>query len=203
MTRLARTPMTPQPTYRILGVDPGWANTGWAIVERPFDTLVGPSHCIALGVVRTKKADKKVMRNLRVSADDQRRLAEWHQEMVRVILEYQPRVLAYEVYQPFSNRLGGNAWKTARMEGAVQLLGLERRLAVMPFLPVDLKKGFTGGRSASKEEIFDAVAQRVYGFGTLASTRRKGDLEHIGDAAGHAELAFTEVQGMRQLGVFR
>lgn len=179
----------------IMGVDPGLASTGVAILEKsPNQKPI----CLELNVVRTKKADKKDRRGLRVTADDSRRLREVWNGLADMAQKWQPQALAFEVYSPYRAQ-GGSAWKAARIEGAVQMFGLERGMLVLPFLPQDLKRGFCGRASASKEAVLDAMCFKVENLEQMVQTFSKTLREHVADAAGHAYLAFEEVYRMRAM----
>jgi Holliday junction resolvasome RuvABC endonuclease subunit len=182
-------------TLMVMGVDPGLASTGVAILEKsPNQKPI----CRELNVVRTKKADKKDRRGLRVTADDSRRLREVWNGLTDMTQVWQPQVLAFEVYSPYGAQ-GGSAWKTARVEGAIQMFGLERGMLVLPFLPMDLKRGFCGRANASKQDVLFALAQKVENLEQMVQTFSKTLREHVADAAGHAYLAFEEVYRMRAM----
>lgn len=141
------------------------------------------------------------MRNLRVASDDLRRLKELYYDLAGIIQKWKPHALAYEVYQPFKAQ-GGNAWKSARAEGMVQAVGLAFDLVLLPFIPVDLKLGIAGNRSASKKVIQDRMCSLVDDFELMLGDFPKTRKEHPADAAGYGLLAFNELQKMRDfLGV--
>lgn len=178
-----------------MGVDPGWAEMGVAILtkrlnERPV--------CHLARVIRTQKAKKKDLRGMRVSADDSRRIRELHNGLVDVVSEYSPQSLAFEVYSAYGKQ-GGNAWKSSRIEGGVQIFGLERGMLVLPFIPHDLKKAACGRVSASKQEVIDALGEMIVNLEALLASLPKGVREHAADAAGYAYLAFDEMYRMRRM----
>jgi Holliday junction resolvasome RuvABC endonuclease subunit len=106
--------------------------------------------------------------------------------------------MAFEVYSPYGGQ-GGSAWKTARIEGAVQMFGLEREILVLPFLPQDLKRGFCGRAGASKMDVQEALYGKVDNLRMMIQNFPKTVQEHIADAAGHAYLAFEEILRMRAI----
>lgn len=182
-------------TLMVMGVDPGLASTGIAILEKRANQK---PVCLELNVVRTKKADKKDRRGLRVTADDSRRLREIWNGLAAMTQAWQPQALAFEVYSPYRAQ-GGTAWKAARIEGAVQMFGLEREMLVLPFLPQDLKRGFCGRVNASKEDVQNALAAKVENLDQMVNRFSKTLREHVTDAAGHAYLAFEEIFRMRSM----
>lgn len=183
------------PKLIVMGVDPGLASTGLAILEKAPGKKAS---CLKLKVIRTKKADKKDRRNLRVTADDSRRLKEIRDGLAELFEDLRPQALAFEVYSPYGAQ-GGSAWKTARVEGAVQMFGLEREILVLPFLPQDLKRGFCGRVGASKVDVQTALCEKVDDLRTAIQNFPKTVQEHVADAAGHAYLAFEEILRMRAM----
>ena len=157
-----------------------------------------PPVCLHASVIQTKKSGKKQMRGLRVSADDARRVREFWKGLSAIADEYCPTVLAFEVYAPYRSQ-GGSAWKTGRIEGAIQMFGFDRGYAVLPFLPLDLKKGICGVQNASKDDVLHAVSERVVGLDKFLQRIHLKLQEHAADAAGHAYLAFEEMSQMRTL----
>ena len=87
----------------VVGLDPGFALTGVAVLRRDGDLV----RCEHLEVIETKKTPKKLMRHLRVSADDYQLVRQIHFAIQKVITEYQPVAVAYEVYQPFTGKVKG------------------------------------------------------------------------------------------------
>ena len=183
------------PTLIVMGVDPGLAATGVAILEKAEGKK---PICLEMNVIRTQKAKKKDLRGMRVTADDSRRMREIWNGLADMERKFKPQALAFEVYTPHKAQ-GGAAWKTGRIEGAVQMFGLERGMLVLPFLPQDLKRGFCGKLSASKEEVLDVMSVKVENLERMVHTFNKTLREHVSDAAGHAYLAFEEMYRMRAM----
>jgi len=185
----------PQSSLTVLGIDPGWASTGVAVLRKYADQSV---ECLHAGVIRTEKSSKKDLRSLRVSADDTRRMKELHVGLAGIADAFDIQVLAYEVYSPYGKQ-GGNAWKASRAEGGVQIFGLERGMVVLPFLPQDLKRAFCGKVSASKDDVIEAMSKKVKSLEAMLLQLPKTMREHAADAAGHAYLAFEEMYRMRAM----
>ena len=192
---LKQRPWVASKTLVVMGVDPGVAATGVAVLAK---TEASAPICQRLELIQTKKADKKDRRGLRVTADDARRLREVWNGLAPIAEEYRPQALAFEVYSPYQAQ-GGNAWKAARIEGAVQMFGLERGMLVLPFLPQDLKRGFCAALNASKGDVQEALIQKIERMSDELERFPKGKREHLADAAGHAYLAFEEMIRMRAM----
>lgn len=193
--RVQPRPWVASKTWVVMGVDPGVANTGVAILGK---TEGSAPICHHLAIIQTKPASKKDKRGLRVSADDSRRMRDIWNGLAEIAVAHSPQALAYEVYSPYRAQ-GGNAWKAARIEGAVQMFGLERGMLVLPFLAQDLKRAFCAKLSASKENVEDALTLKVERLGEQLQQFPKTKREHIADAVGHAYLAFDEMIRMRAM----
>jgi Holliday junction resolvasome RuvABC endonuclease subunit len=182
------------PSLRVLAVDPGFASMGVAILEK-----MGPEiQALAVRPLRTEKSDQKMMRNLRVADDDERRYRELWSGLSELTRQFKPHVIAMENYTPFK-AVGSGAWKTCRVCGLVMGFALSRDLTYLSFNPQDLKRRIAGQLSASKEDVQAALVQKVVGLDALIQKYPKGMHEHLADAAGHAYLAFAEIQKLRQL----
>lgn len=184
-------------TIRILGVDTGLANVGLCLVEST--SVPDQPRCLHVEVFRTKKADKKARRHLRVAADDARRLDEIYDRIVDLIRLYEPHGIAVEAYMPNPNQRGVGAWKTAMAYALILAIGRAFNVAVFTNLPVDIKKPFGGRISASKEAIAKTLVDRVRGFREpflkIGSTQK----EHASDACAHGVLGIDEMISMRKM----
>lgn len=191
---LEKKPWVGSETLTVMGIDPGVAAVGVAILAATQKRIF----CQKLAVIRTKKADKKALRSLRVTADDSRRLKEIYNGLSDITDEFEPHALAFEVYSPYGKQ-GGSAWKASRVEGGVQVFGFDRGMLVLPFLPQDLKRALCGKASASKEDVIDAMSLKVENVENLLQALPKTQREHAADAAGYAYLAFEEMYRMRAM----
>jgi Holliday junction resolvasome RuvABC endonuclease subunit len=179
---------------RCMAVDPGLASLGVAVLE----LRAGLAFALAATVIRTKKADAKALRNLRVSADDLVRLRALWRPLDDLVRAYRPHALAVETYAPRPGQSGSNGWKSAMVYGLVVGLGLAHGLTVIPLRPDDLKRQFTGRASASKDDVGAAVIGQVSSLAELLATLPTGQHEHVTDAAGHALLGLHEMLELRR-----
>lgn len=186
----------PQALQRVMGIDPGFAETGLVILERPHPKL--PPALVTARTITTKKATKKERTNLRVTNDDQRRYREIWTALEQFRVEFSPYAVGLEAYRVFQGR-GGNAWKTAVVYGGVIFWAHSRDLYVAPFLPTDLKKRFCNKKSASKGDVEAVLCQLVPGLAVALDSVAAGRREHIADAAGHAYLVMEEVAEHRKM----
>lgn len=136
---------------RVIGVDPGFASIGYAVVriEPEFEVVE------ALGVIRTEKSDAK--RNVMASDDNLRRAREIY-EAVRGILTPSPFAICAETMS--FPRNSGAAAKVAMCWGVIASLSAEKGIPVVQASPQEIKKVLCGARGASKEEVQEAVLKR-------------------------------------------
>lgn len=193
---------------RVMGVDPGFASTGALVLEQRGqgdDNYVGLLHA---SVIRTEKITTKVTRGLRVSDDDQRRLREIWQSMQSIWDEHPVHAMAVETFTPWTGKRGsgegdqgfggGNAWKSGLVYSLVSAFGYSRRIPVMPFVPMDLKRRIACDPKASKARVAEMAGARIAGLVARIAAANKGDREHIGDAGALALLGLDEMLDMRQ-----
>jgi crossover junction endodeoxyribonuclease RuvC len=126
---------------RILGIDPGIATTGWAIVDFDKD---GKPTAIDYGAILT---DKK----LSVAE----RLSEIYEDMECILKEYTPQYCGIETLLFYNNA------KTAFVVGearGVVLLSLQRAaVPIHEFTPLQVKSSITGYGRAGKKQIQENV----------------------------------------------
>lgn len=195
----AKTPKAwtdPKAPQLVMGIDPGFAEMGVVILERAHPDWQ-PRLLKAL-TLSTAKATQKERTNLRVTSDDQRRYRELWLGLDQVRSQYTPYAVGLEAYRVFEGR-GGNAWKTAVVYGGIIFWAHSCDLYVAPFLPSDLKKRFCNNKSASKDDVAQALARFIPGLESALDSVAKGRREHIADAAGHAYLVMEEVAEHRKM----
>ncbi len=152
---------------RVLGVDPGLAATGYAVVEsrgRRFSVLVA-------GTVRTQPGTVLP-----------ERLGQIHDVLSAAIAAHDPQTVAVE--DVFLARNAPSAMGTAEVIGVVKLLARGRELRSFP--PRQVKKWICGNGSAPKEQMLAMVKALVCSDG--AEMAQWSD--HAGDAVAIALCAF-------------
>lgn len=180
---------------RTLGVDPGFAKMGVAVLEK---TTAGSARAIHLRVIETKKASKKELRSLRVASDDQWRLHEIWSALDAVGQEYGPfAAVGVETYSPY--RGTGSGWKAALAYQLVCCQAWNWGVSALPFMPQDIKRAFAGNISASKGDIIEAMGSKIVSFVVHLEGIAKTKHEHVADAAGHAYLAIEEIYKVRHM----
>lgn len=121
---------------KILGIDPGTATTGWAILEEK-----GGSFCsLAYGHISTsaKKSNSE-------------RLLEIAQDLEKIIKKYKPKEAAVE--EIFFARNVTTAVTVSQSRGVV-LLTLERaKVKMHGYTPLQVKQALTGYGQAEKKQV--------------------------------------------------
>ncbi len=129
--------MTIYKGLRVLGIDPGTATVGWAVLEQLQN---GQVQAVDYGHISTDKDDPTAQRLLEV-ADDLR----------EIIKKYEPQEAAVEDLFYFKN--AKTVIKVAQARGAI-LLTLERlNVIIGEYTPLQVKQSITGYGRAEKKQI--------------------------------------------------
>ena len=121
---------------RVLGIDPGTATTGWAVLEEKRGCLCP----VAFGYISTspKEAESK-------------RLLEIAEDLKKIIRKYKPAEAAIEKVFFFKNQ------KTIIQIGqsrGIILLTLEReKVKIFNYTPLQVKQAMTGYGRAEKQQV--------------------------------------------------
>jgi len=186
-------------TLTAVGVDPGLAKMGIAVVERsPERTKLR-----YMDLLVTKKGSKKQLRNLRIADDDQRRIKELYDATVATLKKYKAHGIGVESYTPHGP-MGGGAWKVGNVAQSIVCLGWSLGFRPMLFRPDDLKRTFLGRNKGTKLDVQVALYEHVDGLEKALMRFPETNREHLADAVGHAVLALDEMEEMRRMaGFFR
>lgn len=126
---------------RVLGIDPGLAITGYAVLED--GDASGLVEVLEAGVIRTP-ADEALPQRLRVIFEEVEKLVE----------EYHPEALAVE--EVFFNRNVTTAMSVSQARGVVLLAGCEiERIA--SYTPLEVKRQICGYGRAKKSQVQSTV----------------------------------------------
>lgn len=126
---------------RIIGIDPGLATTGWAIVD--FDGSSNPN-VIDYGCITTKKG-------LTIS----QRLKEIHDDLNKLIEKYNPEYAGIETLLFYNNQKTAIAVGEAR--GVVLLVLEQKGVPIKEMTPLQVKNSITGYGQAKKKQVQEAV----------------------------------------------
>jgi crossover junction endodeoxyribonuclease RuvC len=155
---------------RVLGIDPGVARLGLAVVaiEARTPSLVWSE------TVRTPAGD-----------DESERLLVLASAVRTAIAGHRPTCVALE--RVAFNRNQVSALTVARATGAVMVVAAEARLPVEEYSPTEVKSAVTGAGNADKEQVRTALS-RIHGL---------RDVPREPDAADAVAVALTHLVGAR------
>jgi crossover junction endodeoxyribonuclease RuvC len=126
---------------RILGIDPGLAIVGWAIVD--FDRDLNPTP-VDYGAIITDKG-------LNVST----RLKEIYDDMHEIVNQFEPEACGVETLLFYNN--AKTAISVGEARGVVLLVLEEHDLPIHDFTPLQVKDAVTGYGKADKRQVQENV----------------------------------------------
>jgi crossover junction endodeoxyribonuclease RuvC len=125
---------------RVLGIDPGLAITGYAVVEEHGSDV----QLLTKGVVRTP-----------ANTPDPERLALIHEELGAIIAEQQPDASAVE--ELFFSRNVRTAMSVGQARGVILLTLANAGLPIAEYTPMQVKEAITGYGNADKQQVQEMV----------------------------------------------
>ena len=156
----------------MIGVDPGMAATGVAVVTKGPELPRVASATTVRTTAGTPEAD---------------RLATLHQAVGTLIADHRPEALAVE--RLMWGRNVGSAMSVARATGVILLAAAEAGIPVHEYAPLEVKMAVTGDGSAGKPQVRRAL-ERLH---------RISGLPKEPDAADAVAVALCHLQQVRQL----
>ncbi|MEK7744677.1 MAG: crossover junction endodeoxyribonuclease RuvC [Elusimicrobiota bacterium] len=159
----------------ILGIDPGMADTGWAVVEA---LPAARSRLLGHGVVRTEPP-----------AALPERLARIHAGVLALLEEHRPDQMAVE--EMFFLKAAHTVRATLQARGVILLAAAQRGVSVSEYNPRQVKLALTGSGSAEKPQM-----QRM-----VMSALGLADIPRPDDAADAAALALCHLRSMKGKGM--
>lgn len=121
---------------RILGIDPGIARCGWAVIEEEK----GKIKTIAFGCIETSSKQEVPQR-----------LKDVYNQVVGIIKKYSPEILSIE--ELFFNSNAKTAFVVGQARGVILLASAEKNLKVSIYTPLQVKAAVTGYGRAEKDQI--------------------------------------------------
>ncbi len=121
---------------RILGIDPGIALTGFGVIDKEGVKIKVGSY----GHISTE-AHTPVPDRLKILYDD----------MVNIVQEYRPDVVAVE--ELFFNKNAKTAITAAQARGVIILSAVNNGVDVVEYTPLQVKQAITGYGRAGKQQI--------------------------------------------------
>ena len=138
----------------ILGIDPGFGRVGYGIIKKKYvgDHRHGgvPPHggewrMVAFGCIETSPKKSFVAR-----------ISQIHEELARLIKKHKPTRMAVEELFFFSNVK--TAIEVGQARGVILLTGVENKLPIDEFTPLQVKQAITGYGRAEKSQMQKMVA---------------------------------------------
>jgi crossover junction endodeoxyribonuclease RuvC len=120
----------------ILGVDPGTALMGYAVVHSEGSRL----ELLIMGVIELKKYKSHY-----------EKLGKIYERVDSIIKEYKPEELAIEA--PFFGKNVQSMLKLGRAQGVAMAAALSNGLPIFEYAPSKIKIAITGSGNASKEQV--------------------------------------------------
>jgi crossover junction endodeoxyribonuclease RuvC len=121
---------------RVLGIDPGTATTGWAIIEMKGNDF----NPLAFGFISTNK-----------DRSEEERLLEISKDLQDIIKKYKPGEAAIEKIFFFKNQK--TIIQVAQSRGAILLTLKQKSVKVSSYTPLQVKQALTGYGRADKNQI--------------------------------------------------
>jgi crossover junction endodeoxyribonuclease RuvC len=121
---------------RVMGIDPGTATTGWAVVEEKKEE----PRLIACGCINTRKINS-----------DAERLVEIGRDIQTLLKKYKPAEAAVEDLFFFKNLK--TAIAVAQARGVILYELKKNRLPIQNYTPLQVKQALTGYGRAEKKQI--------------------------------------------------
>lgn len=181
----------------VMGVDPGFAEMGYAVVSS-----AGPGDFVLeqAGVLSTKKISKAKRCGLRVTNEDVDRHRTLYRQLEEIRRKHEAYAVGVEAYTVDGKRKygGGSAAKTMAVYGGVIWWALSTGRVIAPFLPQDLKRRFCGTQSAGKDQVAAQACKVVRGLQRALDGVCDSKQEHLGDAACVAVLMLEDVFELRR-----
>jgi crossover junction endodeoxyribonuclease RuvC len=124
----------------ILGIDPGLANVGWAILDKGKTSEEAEYKLIECGCITTKASETGV-----------KRLGKVYEELEKLIKKFGVEAIAFETL--FFAKNVTSAMKVAEMIGTIKICGCKNNLEVFGYTPLQVKMSLVGYGRAEKEQV--------------------------------------------------
>ncbi len=157
----------------VIGVDPGMASTGLAVVG----ATSGSPSVVSTTTIRTP-----------ARAPEAERVLALHRAIEAAIEEHHPEAVAVESLMWGKN--AGSAMAVSRASGVILLAAAERGIPVHEYAPLEVKMAVTGNGAAAKQDVRRAL-ERLHGL---------ADVPTQPDAADAVAVALCHLQ---QSGILR
>lgn len=142
---------------RVLGIDPGLANTGWGLLDADGTRLIHIDH----GAVTTSS-----------DCAEQNRLLVIYSRVTELIKKYEPDFLGVEALYFAKNRR--SAIPVAQARGVVLVAAAQAGIEAASHTPQDIKQALTGNGRAEKHQVQEMV-KLLLGLDEIPSSDHSAD----------------------------
>ena len=157
----------------VLGIDPGTAICGYAVVEQIGNKI----KAVQYGAVLTDKDEKPEMR-----------LKKIYEEISALIGHYKPDLMSIE--KLFFNRNVTTAIPVGQARGVVLLAAANQNLPILEFTPMQIKISVVGTGAATKEQV-------TYMVQHLLNLQQKPKPDDVADALAAALCGLNTAATLR------
>ncbi len=141
-------PTDHKPSYRILGIDPGTAIVGWAVLDAQNNQNNNPT-VVAYGHIDTSKDNS-----------DEKRLCEIADDITTVIHTHAPDVAAIEQLFFFKNQK--TIITVAQARGVILQTCANNNLEIASYTPLQIKQSLTGYGRAQKKQMQEMITKVLH-----------------------------------------
>ncbi len=152
----------------ILAIDPGYAITGWAVIEKKQSQL----SLLSYGAITTNK-----------NTPHAERLKTLSLKLRKIIKEFKPDTLAIEELFFFKNLK--TALKVAEARGVILLNGAEQNLDIKEYTPLEIKQALVGYGRAEKKQI-QRMVKTIFQLKAVPKPDDAADAMAIGITCAHS-----------------
>jgi crossover junction endodeoxyribonuclease RuvC len=158
------------PTRILLGLDPGFADLGFGVIE----VGGGKDRCLTYGSIKTP-----------AGLPMEERLCQVHAELVKLIAAWRPEAAAIE--RLFFSSNAKTAMDVAEARGVIRLCLAQHHLPCREFGPGEIKLAVTGDGRAAKPEM-QKMVMMLLGLKEVPKPDDAADALAIALAAAHTRL---------------
>ncbi len=166
----------------ILGIDPGTALTGFAVLEKSKDRDEKPK-VIDFGCITTHPGDTMGQR-----------LVDIYTEIQKLIKEHKPGKVSVESLFFFKN--AKTVMQVSQARGVVLLAAAKERVPIVEFTPLQVKMTVVGYGRAEKKQVQEMTKQ-LLDFGNLDRKSKHRKKDDAADALGVALCAALVVDKLK------
>ena len=128
---------------RIIGIDPGLARVGYAII----DAIEGNKIMIDCGIIETKSTQK-----------EEKRLVEISNDLSSIISKWSPNVAAVEKFFFYRS---STTISVVQARGVIMMTLGKHNLPIQEFPPMQIKLAVTGYGHSDKDDVLNSVMHEL------------------------------------------